>query len=91
MPKMPRPERLGDGPIDLDLVQVMKDLAAAVDEILNGGQPHKKNGFCLMVFPFQGFDGRCNYISNAQRKDVITLLKEQIARFEGQPEIRGQA
>jgi hypothetical protein len=28
--------------------------------------------------------GRCNYISNADRKDVVALMKEQIKLFEGQ-------
>ena len=32
-----------------------------------------------------------NYISNADRADVVTLLKEQLARFEGQPEMKGSA
>jgi hypothetical protein len=44
-----------------------------------------------MVFPFDSFDGRANYISNARREDVIVLLKEQLARFEGQPEMKGKA
>jgi hypothetical protein len=49
----------------------------------------------LMVFPFSGFekgDTRCNYISNgADRNDVVTLMKEMITRFEGQPEMKGRA
>ena len=44
-----------------------------------------------MVFPFEGFEGRANYISNASRKDIIVLLKEQLARFQGQPDIKGRA
>lgn len=36
--------------------------------------------------------GRCNYISNGvDRKDVVTLMKEQIKRFEGQPDVTGRA
>jgi len=49
----------------------------------------------LMVFPYEEFnagDTRCNYISNgADRKDVVVLMKEMIARFEGQPEMKGTA
>jgi hypothetical protein len=47
----------------------------------------------LLVFPFgEGEEGqRANYISNADREDVVTLLKEQIKRFEGQPEMTGHA
>jgi hypothetical protein len=45
-----------------------------------------------MVFPYGDHSGRCNYISNgADRKDVVTLMKEMIARFEGQPEMKGHA
>lgn len=37
-------------------------------------------------------EGRCNFISNgADRKDIVTLFKEMIARFEGQPEMQGRA
>lgn len=37
-------------------------------------------------------DGRCNYISNgADRNDVVVLMKEMIARFEGQPKMSGRA
>jgi hypothetical protein len=52
----------------------------------------RKTGFVLMVFPFADFDGRCNYISNgADRNDIVTLMKEMIARFEVQPEVKGRA
>jgi hypothetical protein len=29
--------------------------------------------------------------NGADRKDVVTLMKEMIARFEGQPEVAGKA
>jgi hypothetical protein len=82
--------RLGDGPIQRDLYHVMSGLAQAIDDLLNGEVGGKKNGFILMVFPFD-HGGRCNYISNAAREDVVILLKEQLARFEGQPEMEGHA
>jgi hypothetical protein len=45
-----------------------------------------------LVFPFGAEDGRCNYISNgADRRDIVTMLKEQIKRFEGQPDMEGHA
>jgi hypothetical protein len=45
------------------------------------------------MFPFSdigdGGEGRCNFISNgADRKDIVTLFKEMITRFEGQPEMK---
>ena len=79
---------LGDAPIEPSLHADMNALARFMDEYLNEGLTGKdrKNGFVLLVFPFGPVDGRCNYISNgASREDVIVLMKEQIARFEGQP------
>jgi len=76
---------LGDAPIEPKYIEKMNDLARFLDRTFNGDlRGHKrKNGFVLMVFPF-GDEGRCNYISNGNRADVVTLLKEQIARFESQ-------
>lgn len=87
---MTEKQQLGDAPIEPHFMEVMNGLARGIDGILNGGQP-TKNGFILMVFPFFDHQGRCNYISNADRKDIVVLLKEQLARFEGQPEIKGRA
>lgn len=88
------PERLGDAPIEPKFIEMMNALARGIDEILNGHArgADRKNGFVLLVFPFEGHEGRCNYISNgADRRDIVTLFKEQIKRFEGQPEIEGRA
>ena len=88
---------LGDAPIQPEYIDLMNRLAGGLDEIFNGETKGKdrKTGFVLMVFPFNEFaagDHRCNYISNgADRKDVVVLMKEMIARFEGQPEMKGHA
>ena len=70
-------------------------LRGRLDDILNDGKKGsaRKHGFVLLVFPFGASDGgRTNFISNgANRKDIVTLFKEMIARFEGQPEVEGQA
>jgi hypothetical protein len=88
-------ERLGDGPIDPKYHEQMNKLAGALDQIFNGDTKGaaRETGFVLMVFPFGELaTGRCNYISNgADRRDVVTLMKEMIARFEGQPEMSGRA
>lgn len=87
-------KRLGDAPIEAKYHQKMTAIAAAIDEFFNGEAKGDARtvGFVLMVFPFDNREGRCNYLSNgADRKDVVTLMKEMIARFEGQPEIEGQA
>jgi hypothetical protein len=90
-------ERLGDAPIEQRYIQQMQTVARVLDEFLNDGKHGKDRdtGFVLMVYPFDNLekgDSRCNYISNgADRRDVVTLMKEMIARFEGQPEMKGRA
>lgn len=87
-------ERLGDAPIEESYREKMRAIAQTLDEFFNGDTKGKdrKTGFVLLVFPFGGQDGRCNYISNgADRRDIVTMMKEQIARFEGQPEMKGRA
>lgn len=87
----PRPT-LGDAPIEAIFRKKMNEIAHAIDRSFNGELTGKdrKVGFILQIFPFDGHEGRCNYISNADRKDVIVMLKEQIRRFEGQPEIKSK-
>ena len=85
---------IGDGPIEPRYHRHMVKIAKALDELFNGKLKGKdrETGFVLLVFPFNTPDGRCNYVSNgADRKDIVVLLKEQIARFEGQPETKGEA
>lgn len=89
-------ERLGDGPVQERYRAMMNAVAQGLDEAFNGKTKgsDRKTGFVLLVFPFgeAGIKDRCNFISNgADRRDVVTLMKEMIARFEGQPEISGRA
>jgi hypothetical protein len=90
-----KPEgRLGDAPVERKYRDKMIVVVRALDEMFNGkaGGPDREVGFVLMVFPFGDLSGRCNYMSNgADRQDVVTLMKEMIARFEGQPEVTGRA
>lgn len=87
-------ERLGDGPIEDGYRQQMVAIAQGLDEVFNGELKGsaRKVGFVVLVFPFGEGEGRCNYISNgADRKDIVAMMKEQIKRFEGQPEMAGRA
>lgn len=87
-------ERLGDGPIEEKHRKQMNDLAAFLDKIFNGEVKGEQReiAFVLMCCPFgAGNDGRVNYISNANRADVVTMMKHQIKRFEGQPDLKGNA
>lgn len=86
--------RLGDAPIGAGYHAKMTAIMQAVDGFFNGEAkgPGKKVGVVLMVFPYGDTTGRCNYMSNgADRKDIVALMRETIARFEGQPEITGRA
>jgi hypothetical protein len=72
----------------------LKGVMRALDEFVNEGVkgPGRQWGLVVFMFPYGAFDGRFNYISNgASRRDMVTLMKEMIARFEGQPELKGRA
>ena len=63
----------------------MNELAKMLDETFNGKNKGKnrKYGFMLSVFPFGNIEGgRFNYISNADKKNIVTLLKEMVVKFE---------
>lgn len=84
----PPDEALGDAPVESEYHGKMTFLARQIDHLFNGdlrGEA-RTTGFVLLVFAFGDEAGRCNYMSNADRKSVVEMLKEQIARFEGQPE-----
>jgi hypothetical protein len=55
----------------------MNDVASMMAKIFKG------YGFALFIFPFDGESGRMNYISNAEREDMLVALKEFIANNEG--------
>lgn len=87
-------QKLGDAPVEQEYHDKMVAIVQVLDELFNGEAKGdaRQVGFVLMVFPFGDIDGRCNYMSNgADRKDIVTLMKEMIARFEGQPEMKGSA
>ena len=91
MSETPAPYSIGDAPIDPEYAELMRDMGRALDAALNAGPGEKVNGFILMMFPLGTHTGRCNYLSNAKREDVIVMLKEQLAKFEGSPDIKGRA
>ena len=85
---------LGDGPIEPRFRQQMIDVMAVLDETFNPGVrgPARQVGIVLLLFPYGSTEGRANYISNgADRKAIATMLREQAARFEGQPDVSGTA
>ena len=83
---------IGDAPIEEKYRDQMRAIVIVLHEYFNGKVPigKAKTAFVLMVFDV-GDTGRCNYIATANREDVVTLLKEQLSRFEGMPDIEGRA
>jgi hypothetical protein len=74
------------GPIEHDQRAQMNALAQAIDELFNGPDQgaDRKVAFVVLTAKFGDYEGgRVNYISNGERGDIITMMKELIARFEG--------
>ena len=79
--------------IDANYRAQMNTLAGSLDKAFNGDKRGKdrSTGFVLLMFPFDAAEGaRTNYISNADRRDIVVAMKEIVARFEGQPAIKGR-
>ena len=87
-------DRLGDAPVQADYQKMMTAIMQGIDELLNPDKETKgrATGILIMMFPYGDHSGRCNYMSNgADRRGVVILMKEMIARFEGQPDVTGRA
>ena len=71
-------------PIQDQYHKVMNDIGRILEGAINPNG-EKVNGFALLMFPFGQPDNphRCNYISNANREDMLATMKEFIARAEG--------
>jgi hypothetical protein len=71
-------------PIDPALTSVMNEIGGVLARAIKdtASSSGRKQGFALFVFDF-GQDGRINYISNANRADMLATLKEFIAKAEG--------
>ena len=70
------PELLGDAPVEPQYIVQMNTIARAIDVMFNGDAKGKdrKNGFVLLVFPFDDMEGRCNFLSNgADRREIVIL------------------
>lgn len=69
-------------PIEKQHFKTMNEIGRILDGAINP-DGKKSYGFALLVFPFNGDAGRMNYISNAEREDMIVAMKEFIANAEG--------
>jgi len=74
------------GPIEEEQRLLMNALAEGIDKLFNGDRKghDRKMCFVLLSAKFGDIkDGRVNYISNGDRADCVSMLKEITARFEG--------
>lgn len=69
---------MSHGPID----EAVRLKMTAIGNVIGDALP-KEYGFTLLVFPINEHPGNMNYISSAQRADMLAALKELIANFEG--------
>ncbi len=61
-----------------------QEIARTIDRILNGDRRPKQFGFALFIFEFGKTEGgRVNYVSNADRPDMLVAVREWLARAEG--------
>jgi hypothetical protein len=72
-----------DDPILEEHKNLMNTVAHALDHLFNQDADPKQIGFVLLIAKFGEIeDGKVNYISNANRSDMIAMMKEYIARHE---------
>ncbi len=88
-------QRLGDGPVQEQYQEKMTRVMNALDGFVNGGAKgnDRTTAIVVLMAPFdETYKGRCNFMSNGvDRRGLVVLFKEMIARFEGQPEMSGRA
>ena len=66
-----------------ETTELMQGVASALDECLNGNKKPKKVAFVLLLANFGEVDeGRVNYVSNANRDDIVPMMKGLIDRWE---------
>jgi hypothetical protein len=80
-----------DDEIDELYAEEMNRLARMLDMSFNDPSKPRKVCFVLLTTEFGDIRGRVNYISNGRREDLVNTMKHLIARFEGQPDIKGHA
>ena len=75
---------MSGAPIQSKHRETMNAIASGLDSVLNGKARRKTLGFALFVFEFGNIDAnQVNYISNADRPEMLTAVREWLARTEG--------
>jgi hypothetical protein len=84
---------MSDEEIEMAAEEAMISLKYALDRTLNGEQvktdpnAKRRNGFVLMLFPYEDRSGRCWVISNGiTREDIVRMMKFQVEDFEKREE-----
>lgn len=72
--------------------KMLQGLAAGIDSVLNGkaAGEARKNAFVLLVTDFRetgSVGSNINYVSNADRASVITMLRDIIDRHDAQKKL----
>lgn len=88
-----------ENPIPPEYVARMHGTMGVLDDVFNGAArgADRKTGIVLLIFPMNGpvgeaNQGTINYMSNGpDREDVKAMLKELLARWDGQPLNEGHA
>lgn len=68
----------------IEFEAALKDIAELLDAIVT--EAIGKKGFCLILFDFNA-PGVGNYVSNANRQDMITVLEETVKRLKNKEDI----
>jgi len=68
-------------PIEPKYVSVLQTLGRDLNKLLNPDGV-KRVGFAVLMFDLNTSEGRMNYISNAQREDMVTAMKEFLSNLE---------
>lgn len=71
------------GPIQAEYHALMNAIAKSLDDVFNPGDT-RKVAFVVLTAKFGDYEGGpVNYISNGNRDDIVCMMKEIVARFEG--------
>jgi hypothetical protein len=82
-----------DDEIEMGAEEAMMTLKFALDRTLNGEQvktnpdAKRRNGFVLMLFPYEDRSGRCYVISNGiTREEIVGMMRFQVEDFDKREE-----
>lgn len=71
-------------PVDPKYRELLNATAKGLDDIFNGEEKPRRIGFALFIFEFGKVEGgRVNYVSNAERAEMLVAVREWLARAEG--------